>query len=532
MANWARGQKGWSKAHLVSGKRIDFILSEGLILLLLSLPCIGFPQGQSPRTIRIKIAMDENLKFSGMTKIAIKQWIRNPSQLFRKQFDIQFEVKGFEYWTPESGQKPISDLMSQLRNEVTSGDFDIFLGIISPDRIADGSSGLANYLQGYILLRAQESKSAMATVLLHELCHIFGGLDLNERNSVMEADGQGLKFDEFTSKVVLLHRQRNFQRNSFPLPPERLDEAISLYRQRASLKRGESRLNWVLANLYLQKHDYPLALRECLEALASNPEAAELHGLLGTIYQDQGEVDRAIAEYQYVLSFEPALPETHFNLGLLLIKKGQVEAATSEFRRAVELRPGFAAARNNLSFLYLQNGKFDQAIGECRCALSSSPELVEALCNLGAALLMKRGSLGPSVDIGDEARNQEGNGIVEETVALCRKALSLNPSLAEAHNILGIAYEYLEKKEDAKAEFMKALESHPDFVEANFNLGVLYFKCNDFERAAFHLKKILDVHLSGGLGFEILAKIFQNQKNMALFQVGINGRENSKNEIK
>jgi len=79
-------------------------------------------------------------------------------------------------------------------------------------------------------------------------------------------------------------------------------------------------------------------------------------------------------------------------------------------------------------------------------------------------------------------RNDEDSQAVEAF----QQALKLDPNLAEAHFRLGLAYEALEKAEEADAAYKSAveayksyLENNPEDAEAHYNLGQTY--------AALHL---------------------------------------------
>ncbi len=74
-------------------------------------------------------------------------------------------------------------------------------------------------------------------------------------------------------------------------------------------------------------------------------------------------------------------------------------------------------------------------------------------------------------------RNDEDS----EAVEAFNQALRLDPNLAEAHFRLGLAYEALNKAEEAESAYKKAVETYkqyltdnPDDPEAHYNLGQTY----------------------------------------------------------
>jgi protein O-GlcNAc transferase len=106
----------------------------------------------------------------------------------------------------------------------------------------------------------------------------------------------------------------------------------------------------------------------------------------------------------------------------------------------------------NLSVVELQQGHFDDAQKLIRRALSLKPNSAEAHNILGFALA--------------------GLNLPKEEVAAYERALVLRPDFAEAHYNLGNAFKDQGKLDRAVASYEQALALKPDFVEAHYNLGV------------------------------------------------------------
>jgi tetratricopeptide (TPR) repeat protein len=67
----------------------------------------------------------------------------------------------------------------------------------------------------------------------------------------------------------------------------------------------------------------------------------------------------------------------------------------------------------------------------------------------------------------DQGKTFYRNDQDSEAVEAFKQAVTLDPDLAEAHFRLGLAYEALNKQEDAESEYKKAVEAYKKFVEAN-----------------------------------------------------------------
>lgn len=478
-----------------------------------------YSQALSPRTINVKVVADENFRTRDSWMEDTCKIIRDSFFQFDKRFGIHLKIKDCVYWKPEGSKKPIPYFLNDLRNKVNKETSDLVLGIISPQRIAQGPAAGASFPDGYILVIELKPKYPYAYLLSHELCHIFGAVDLNEKDTIMAVRDPSHKFDAFTQQAILLHKDRPFSPGSLPLPRDKVDEAISLFRQRAELRLGESEIFMRLINLYGEKKDYASALSACSDLQKLNPNQTELHSLLGNIYLNQNDNDKAIDEFQKALGISQELPDTYCNLGLAYARKGLSDDAEAQYKLAVKLGPNHFRSHANLATLYLKRGKIDQAISECQTALAICPEMADVLCTQAAALVQRNDRVvtfsgcpevpvwDPNIDNSALARRAENE--IREAEGLCRKALILKPDLPEAHNVLGIVYINQKKYGEAEAEFLRALEISPDHQQAHYYLGLLYFTLGSTDKAAFHLRKIIEIDPSSDLGLWILARSFR-----------------------
>jgi len=492
----------------------------GLIIILLN--DWGRCSFDSPvRTVRVKIAIDESLILSGFTREEIKPLLFSASNIFIRMFGLRFLPKTYESWNPERGSRPMLCLLNDLRKKVARGEEEIVIGIVSPDKMKGNQCGFTSYVRGYILIKCLKPTSLMGDVLLHELCHVFGAVDLDEQDSIMGIRRASEKFDEFTRRVVLINRGRTFLEEPYVPEEDDLDELILLHEQRDRSNRQELNLKFALATLYLMINRFDLAADKCLELLEASPDSLETYNLLGNIYHSQGNVDQAIRSYLRALELNPELSEIHFNLGLAYSKKGDVKSAIIEYQRAIQLNPGMAIAQANLGCLYLRMAEADRAIEACRAALKYNPDLAEALCTLGAALITKGTvqvlkAFDPTPGVSEEGEKSStevevGQRMIEEAIVHCLRAARLKPGLAEPYNVLGMAYGYLGRMEEAEAELLEALKIRPGFLDARFNLGALYFRNRELGKAAFQIIKIMEANPSTGLGYQILVRVYQQR---------------------
>jgi tetratricopeptide (TPR) repeat protein len=471
--------------------------------------------------VNIKVAAELGVKSMNEWRMNLLSAVKYCSRVFEKHCNIQFKINETEYWFLKSSSDSIWDEMNELITKVSPNGNDIVLGVVPQRTTGKTLCGLSSYTHGRILIRYLILKEEMRSILLHELSHIFGAIDLHEPASIMNINNPAFHFDEFTLEIIKLNRDRTFQHDSFPLPERHLDKAISLFKSRSELNLGESEVHRMLSILYFQKQDYMCAVDECNKALRLNPYRVEVYNILGNIYLKQGEIDKAIEEYQKALRYFSNLPELHFNIGLAYSRKGNFENAISEYQQAIKLNSHYCKAHAGLGCLYLRQGKIDPAIDEFQIALELIPEDADIICNSAGALILKYDSL--NQDILKEKINRKrkkdkslieskAKELLDRAKKKCIKACEINAEIPEAHNILGIAYAYQDNIEKAEAEFLRALDLKSDFAYAHHNLSLLYFKNELWKKSAFHMKKIIDIYVSLGLGDQILSKMLGVEK--------------------
>lgn len=218
----------------------------------------------SPRDIRVldvKLAATLEFKSSKAWRVEFCKMIRDINLGLKSRLGIAFRVKEIDFWTAQSHGLTLPEYLNDLTRKVPPGECHLVIGIL-PSWVSQGPPfGAADYLHAYIVVKDHPSKSGLAGVLEHEICHIFGAIDLDEDGSIMGLGGRGSRYDAFTLGVMMLNRDRGFRSDAFPLPPTVMSEVIALYQERLGREenRGESRtieraeLRLVLSRLYREK---------------------------------------------------------------------------------------------------------------------------------------------------------------------------------------------------------------------------------------------------------------------------------------
>jgi tetratricopeptide (TPR) repeat protein len=77
------------------------------------------------------------------------------------------------------------------------------------------------------------------------------------------------------------------------------------------------------------------------QAIAIDPNFANVYALLGLCYYEQGHLDAAIIRWEEALRRDPLSPDALAGLGTALYRQGQHEAGLELYRQAVAVDPGF-----------------------------------------------------------------------------------------------------------------------------------------------------------------------------------------------
>jgi tetratricopeptide (TPR) repeat protein len=232
---------------------------------------------------------------------------------------------------------------------------------------------------------------------------------------------------------------------------------------------------------YAEQRRFAEAEPAYLAAIDIDAEYYDSHSNLGDIYREQGKLREAERCYLNAIAYGAPYSETYYNLGVTYTSEGRIAEAEEPLRRALEIRPSHLKARYNLGWIYAQQGKDSLAEQAYSETLQQDPTYPEARINL-AILLTKLGRY-------DEARNHLHTaqqyapehpvrlyalGDVnlktqryEEALTAFKQVDARNLYQNIVHTNLGLCYEGLGKREEAKAEFQRAISAAPQDPSTN-----------------------------------------------------------------
>jgi serine/threonine protein kinase/tetratricopeptide (TPR) repeat protein len=306
------------------------------------------------------------------------------------------------------------------------------------------------------------------------------------------ADGmtESLITDVAKSKgLVVIARNSVFAYKGRPVDLRKVARELGVrYVLEGSVQRagGAVRINAQLVDaatgqhLWAEKYDRPLTDIFALQDDISNRIAGSLEIALGS--KSSRETSRRTGNVDAYDAYLRGVSHTH---GL---ERSDLAASIAMFERAVALDPGFAAAHAALGSVYAR--KFfdedpsreweEKAGSEIRQALSLDPDLPEAW--------VARGNLEWTL----------ANGFPHEAaVADFRRALRINPSLADARRFLGRVYYHVGLFDKALEEFQQALRVDPNDEWVVSRIGNVYLYQGEYEKAVTQYDKVPKLQTAG-----------------------------------
>jgi Flp pilus assembly protein TadD len=254
-------------------------------------------------------------------------------------------------------------------------------------------------------------------------------------------------------------------------------------RLRESVKADEARLRdspddaealrrLGMAYLSLQEPDRAVPpLRE----LARRRPGPESTLLLVRALRLAGEAAEAKALLDAAITQSPSDPALHVERALLARSLDDNEGAVRAWTRVTELQPRDATAHFNLAESLQRSSRIDEAIATYRKALELDPNLTVAKVNLAKALAEK-GLLGEAKELLiaaaaaaplDPATHYNLGvlllrvGNVPGAIGAFERTLQLDPHSAQAHNNLGVAFDWKDDFQGARREFLAATRMTP-----------------------------------------------------------------------
>jgi tetratricopeptide (TPR) repeat protein len=234
-------------------------------------------------------------------------------------------------------------------------------------------------------------------------------------------------------------------------------------------------LNYLGAH-YLEQNNLAEAERFYLEALKSNPKYFDAYSNLGDVYRMQRRFAEAEQAYRKAVELGAPYADTHYNLGVTYTSQGRLAEAEGPLLQAIRIHPAHTNARYNLGWVYDNQGKLPQAEQAYAETLRYNPSYPEPRINLGV-VLTKQGRYKEALEhLQIAQRVAPGHPVMlyalgdvylktkkyQDAITTFIQLAQREPRHRLAYTGLGLCYEALGNREQAKANFQKAIEVAPN----------------------------------------------------------------------
>jgi tetratricopeptide (TPR) repeat protein len=240
----------------------------------------------------------------------------------------------------------------------------------------------------------------------------------------------------------------------------------------------------------------------------------------------QGKYDDAIAAFHQLETTHPGMKGLSHELGAAYYKKGDYVSAIASLKKAHEENPGDNEAAQLLGLSYYLAGRPAEAIPELEKVQTwFASANVDASYILGICYIQTkdypnaRKAFAKMFDVPDESAasylftarmllRQDFGPVAEE---YAHKAVSLDPKLPLAHQLLGELYLYHSQVEDAIAEFKKELEINPGSATAYYKLADGYSRVQKYDDAERLLQRSIWLDSTSTGPYILLGKVLEKK---------------------
>jgi len=234
--------------------------------------------------VRLLVAADHEIRNE-------REWSRGLSLVVSEAEDLLFpslgrplEVVRTVPWQGSVRQPSADPLLHDLMDSVPRGESDIVVGFVraySFQAYSDTGArvrGLANYRNAYTVIMLggpigdhQTPISGIASLLAHELAHVFGAVHRSGEDLLLAPGGVGTRIDALSAALIGMHRERTFGTVSFPLPAPYREAARPLYRRAIAEDPSNLDARLMLARLDVETGRYEEAISALESILAEFP---------------------------------------------------------------------------------------------------------------------------------------------------------------------------------------------------------------------------------------------------------------------
>lgn len=211
--------------------------------------------------------------------------------------------------------------------------------------------------------------------------------------------------------------------------------------------------------------DYRASNEAASLGLELQPNSAQLLFFKSYNLRKLESFDEAAVVVNRLLALGSDNPDALCERGQIFIGLDRDEEAFEDFKQAAELAPNFSYAYYGQAELLAKKKSYDKAADLCMKAISFNPSYAEAY-NLLAACLISRN------DSDSQTNYTERTSRLEQALESCNKAISLKADYAEAYSNRGVTLYKLGRLKEALGDHDTTIKLMPNSAPAHYNRGI------------------------------------------------------------
>jgi tetratricopeptide (TPR) repeat protein len=195
-------------------------------------------------------------------------------------------------------------------------------------------------------------------------------------------------------------------------------------------------------------------------------------------FYEKNDFEKAIEFYSRSIRLNSKYASAYYNRGLACGRLNENERAIEDFNLAIKLKPDYWDAFNNRGYAFDLLGETDKALSDYSAAIENGLANI-SVYNNRARIYAKKGLIdsaaegyAKSLQIKESAQANCGLGIIfydrkdfQKAFELFNRAIELNPASGLYYQNRGNANYFLEKYEEAIADYTKAIELKNNHLE-------------------------------------------------------------------
>ena len=174
--------------------------------------------------------------------------------------------------------------------------------------------------------------------------------------------------------------------------------------------------------------------------------------------------------------------------------QGNIKEAAKYYQYLVNQRCINERVFSNYGIILRDQGKLKDAEIYTRKAIKLNPDLADSHSNLGNIL-----------------RDQ---GKLQDAEFSYRRAIEIKPDFAQAHYNLGNIFKDQSKLQDAEFSYRRAIEIKPDFAQAHYNLGNIFRDQSKLQNAEFSYRRAIEIKPDFANAYFSLFRHFEQINNL------------------